>query len=67
MLCRFHLFSSGFRYQRNIGLKVSWEVLPPLLFLEEFEKNWLLTLQVFWQISVKPSGPVLLSVDAFYY
>lgn len=38
----------GFSYQGNIGLKVSWEVLPPLLFLEEFEKNWLLILQMFW-------------------
>lgn len=35
------IVSPGFRYQGNVGLKVSWEVLPPLLFLEEFE-NWLL-------------------------
>lgn len=41
------VFWSGFRYQGNTGLKVSWEVLPPLLLLEEFEKNWLI-LQMFW-------------------
>lgn len=40
------VFWSGFRYQGNTGLKVSWEVLPPLLLLEEFE-NWLI-LQMFW-------------------